>query len=163
MAKSKATAKETASKALEETSPITVQEESKSELNGAEGTTRADEDTITHDKIQQTIGTRKGGKVWKETKKPLRIKSVGVRAKSWDKKVEERQALQGFKNKAKELKEEKEQERKVSLIVWSEIINSNGIMLTNHFRESWRPVRPIWRLRRRRSVMSCWPKKCMQR
>lgn len=114
MAKSISAAKESSSKALEETSPR--QEESISDTNGVEDITKTEEDTITHDKIQETIGTRKGGKVWKQTKKPLRIKSVGVRAKSWEKKVEERQALQGFKNKAKELKEEKEQERKVSFI-----------------------------------------------
>lgn len=76
------------------------------------------DETNTHEKVQQTIGTRKGGKIWKETKKPLRMKSVGVRQKSWDKKMQERLALQGFKEKAKELKEEKDQEKKVSDDNW---------------------------------------------
>lgn len=74
-----------------------------------------DQELPSREQIQKSIGVRKGGKVWKETKKPLRIKAVGIRHKSWEKKMQERLALQGFKEKAKELKEEKEQEKKVGV------------------------------------------------
>lgn len=59
------------------------------------------------------LGIVKSGRVWKDVnKKPLRINALGVVRKSWERKKEERLALEAFKNKAKELKQEKEDERK---------------------------------------------------
>lgn len=73
-------------------------------------------DTVAETSLpSQELGIRKGGKGWKETKKPLRIRSVGIRKVStWDKRQKERLALKAFKEKRDELKEENEQERKVS-------------------------------------------------
>lgn len=51
-------------------------------------------------------------KEWKEVKKPLRVKAIGVSKSSWDKKREKDLALKAIKAKERELKEEKETERK---------------------------------------------------
>lgn len=65
------------------------------------------------------LGLVKSGRVWKESKKPLRIRSVGIsKASTWEKRQKDRVALKGFKEKAKELKEEKEQERKVCIFFY---------------------------------------------
>lgn len=62
---------------------------------------------------QKNLGLVKSGRVWKETnKKPLRINAIGLGRKSWEKKKEERLALEAFKAKNRELKQEKEDERK---------------------------------------------------
>lgn len=58
------------------------------------------------------LGIMKSGRVWKETKKPLRVNALGMGKKSWERKKEERLSLQAFKAKSAELKQEKEDERK---------------------------------------------------
>ncbi|CDO53503.1 similar to Saccharomyces cerevisiae YGL029W CGR1 Protein involved in nucleolar integrity and processing of the pre-rRNA for the 60S ribosome subunit [Geotrichum candidum] len=59
------------------------------------------------------LGIVKSGRVWKEGKKPLRVRSLGIsKTSTWEKRQKDRLALKGFKEKARELKEEKEQERK---------------------------------------------------
>jgi hypothetical protein len=66
------------------------------------------------------LGLRKSGRVWKAQKTPLRIRAVGVskRDTAWDRKRREQLALKAFKEKARELKEEKEAERKVCVICY---------------------------------------------
>ena len=62
------------------------------------------------------LGIVKSGRVWKEGKKPLRVRSLGIsKTSTWEKRQKDRLALKGFKEKARELKEEKEQERKVCI------------------------------------------------
>lgn len=60
------------------------------------------------------LGVRKSGRVWKAQKTPLRIRAVGLskRDTAWERKRREQLALKAFKEKARELKEEKEAERK---------------------------------------------------
>lgn len=82
-----------------DTSSITVKSEILQDLRGVEH-------------IQQNIGVRKSGRVWKEQKKPMRISSMGVGQKSWEKKKEERIAMNVLKSKERELKKEKENEKK---------------------------------------------------
>lgn len=97
---------------------LTVEEEPKEADKTGDGATPAEttkEEENTHEKLQQALGTRKGGKVWKDVKKPIRLNAVGVRSKSWEKKMQERVAQQAFKDRAKEMKEEKAAEKKVSL------------------------------------------------
>jgi hypothetical protein len=63
------------------------------------------------------LGLVKSGRVWKDGKKPLRIRSLGIsKTSTWEKRQKDRLALKAFKEKAKELKEEKEQERKVCIL-----------------------------------------------
>lgn len=73
--------------------------------------------TISTDE-KKDLGVRKSGRVWKSQKTPLRIRAVGVskRDTAWDRKRREQLALKAFKDKARELKEEKEAERKVRYI-----------------------------------------------
>lgn len=68
---------------------------------------------------QGQLGIRKGGKVWKQPKQPLRMASIGIpkAQRLWDNKMKQRLAQRGFKEKAKELKEEKEQEKQVCHMV----------------------------------------------
>lgn len=64
---------------------------------------------------QGQLGMRKGGKVWKQPNQPLRKASDGISKahRLWDNKLKQRLAQRGFKEKAKELKEAKEQEKQV--------------------------------------------------
>ncbi|KAF5094827.1 hypothetical protein D0Z00_003370 [Geotrichum galactomycetum] len=82
----------------------------------------AETDTITPTAAIDTkdFGVRKSGRVWKAQKTPLRIRAVGVskRDTAWDRKRREQLALKAFKEKARELKEEKEAERKVCVIYY---------------------------------------------
>lgn len=66
------------------------------------------------------LGVRKSGRVWKAQKTPLRIRAVGLskRDTAWERKRREQLALKAFKEKARELKEEKEAERKVCVICY---------------------------------------------
>ncbi|CDK28970.1 unnamed protein product [Kuraishia capsulata CBS 1993] len=58
-----------------------------------------------------SMGNRVSGKDWKLQKKAFRVKSLGVK-NNWKKKQELRLKEEAFKAKLKEMKEEKESERK---------------------------------------------------
>lgn len=92
---------------LTETEPEETEPQVAGKVDSNFGTISTDE--------KKDLGVRKSGRVWKAQKTPLRIRAVGVskRDTEWDRKRRERLALRAFKEKARELKEEKEAERKV--------------------------------------------------
>jgi rRNA-processing protein CGR1 len=62
--------------------------------------------------LERPYGTRVSGKQWKETKKPMRIKHIGIAKSSWNKKRQQQLEMKTTKAKEKELKDEKEQEKR---------------------------------------------------
>ena len=100
------------------------------------------------------------GKQWKQPKKAFR---PGSGLTSFEKRAKDRQLMAAVKAKEKELKDEKEAERKVS---WKD--DAEGEMpeadLSIHTRrDASKPSRRSGRERRRRSATRRWPRRCTRR
>jgi rRNA-processing protein CGR1 len=66
-------------------------------------------DTATQTESDSGVGRRVSGKEWKVTKKPMRIRALGVQKKDWEKKRAKKLEEQLAKVKERELVEEKKQ------------------------------------------------------